>query len=407
MAYGKIVATYQAATPVYLGNERPETPATRLREASFKGVLRFWWRALFWQAFWERAGSDEEQALKLLRQAEGELFGAASDKGASTGRQALFRLRSHVEHKGREKDNPSGIGWNYLLGQGLGGRTPAFHAGAIFRVELLLKPGLTAAQEGQLLKALVALGLFGGIGARSRRGVGSLCIHALTAESVKLPDHAVPSDARQLAETCKWLGLPATCPQPPYSAFSQDARVWAQKLSSPIKTGIEKFGYAFQQYRSYHTETGNPNFPEDHHEMLKAVRGTPPAKAPKRAIFGMPHNYFFKSEYDKLCRQFRRNGMREKEARRKAASYAKASLNFPNGDDRRASPFFIHGHIFPIRNETAIIQTLLPAPFPSNVVKVRTKRLGKSDDVPFDSSGWIHITNFSDGLKGNIQLFEQ
>ena len=39
---------YRIATPMFLGGENQQADATQFRNASFKGALRFWWRALNW-----------------------------------------------------------------------------------------------------------------------------------------------------------------------------------------------------------------------------------------------------------------------------------------------------------------------------------------------------------------------
>ncbi len=398
MPFNKIVATYEAATPVYLGNASPSETATRLREASFKGVLRFWWRAVFWQHFWEKAEHDEKHALALLKKAEGELFGSASDDLG--GRQARFYLRTFVEAEGDKNKNPRGVGWNYLLGQGLSRREPAFNAGSIFRVELLFRPGLRDEQEEQLLKALMALGLFGGIGARSRRGVGSICLQELDSHS-----GFIPINKDDLKRVFKMLGLPAKCGMPPYSAFSKLSTVWIYDTNKSMRNLVDDFGYEFLSYRSYYnvnrekprlsTPKEHPNFPSDHDEMLKAARGTPPSQAPQRAVFGIPHNYFFKrSVYDKEISRGT-----EKRLARKLAS---VEVSLPK-DGRRASPFFIHNHIFPNAKEGIIIQALLPSPFHSDELVISSKRLKQPCTIELNID-WDVIRKFSNHLKNNTQL---
>ena len=383
MPFNKIVATYKAATPVYLGNEDPSVPAKRLREASFKGVLRFWWRALFWQEFWEKAKHDEGCALALLKQAEGELFGAASDN--KRGQQALFCLRAYVECKGQKADNPEGVGWDYLRGQGLAHREPAFNAGSIFRVELLLKPRIKEAQEEQLLKALVALGLFGGIGARSRRGVGSLSIQ-------KLNKGQVPNTAKDLTKIKQWLSLPAKCPLPPFSAFSELAESWFQEeKGEKAPRLIGDFGCHLMDYRSYYQvdcsanngagkinlqKKSTPNFQADHDNMLLVAQANYPQQAPERAVFGIPHNYYFRSL---------RKGV---------------EVHHPNYD-RRASPYFIHAHVFP-DGSSGIIHSLLPAPFPENSLQVKQTRVPRGQrpfitTVPF-MPNWNVVRAFMRGF---------
>ena len=70
----EIEATYRVVTPMFCGGAEPETHA-ELRLSSFKGVLRFWWRALAWS----RLGGD----LGRIKQHEDALFGSA-DGGQSS-----------------------------------------------------------------------------------------------------------------------------------------------------------------------------------------------------------------------------------------------------------------------------------------------------------------------------------
>ena len=70
----EIEATYRVVTPMFCGGAEPDKRA-ELRPSSFKGVLRFWWRALAWS----RLGGD----LGQIKQQEDALFGSA-DGGRSS-----------------------------------------------------------------------------------------------------------------------------------------------------------------------------------------------------------------------------------------------------------------------------------------------------------------------------------
>ena len=64
----EIEATYRVVTPMFCAGAEPEQAELRL--PSFKGVLRFWWRALSWS----RLGGD----LAKILEEEAELFGSSS-----------------------------------------------------------------------------------------------------------------------------------------------------------------------------------------------------------------------------------------------------------------------------------------------------------------------------------------
>lgn len=95
--------------------------------------------------------------------------------------------------------------------------------------------------------------------------------------------------------------------------------------------GIELMRYRGWGYRNPITgrhevagQLAEQNFCDDHHWMLGAVKGSCPPSLPRRSVFGLPHNYFFKSD----------------NAKAEVAPSAK-------GRTRRASPLFIHLHRFP------------------------------------------------------------
>ena len=62
-----IEAAYQVVTPLFCAGADPKRP--ELRCASFKGVLRYWWRALAWRRFGgdlDAIRQNEEPLAKLL-----------------------------------------------------------------------------------------------------------------------------------------------------------------------------------------------------------------------------------------------------------------------------------------------------------------------------------------------------
>ncbi len=67
MATTEIEATYRVTTPMFCGGVNQQEAELRL--PSFKGVLRFWWRALAWS----RLQGD----LKAIKREEDALFGSA------------------------------------------------------------------------------------------------------------------------------------------------------------------------------------------------------------------------------------------------------------------------------------------------------------------------------------------
>lgn len=70
---------YRIVTPMFLGGEAQQADPTQFRNASFKGALHFWWRALNWGRALKQAGGEQGAALRYLHTLEGDLFGLASD----------------------------------------------------------------------------------------------------------------------------------------------------------------------------------------------------------------------------------------------------------------------------------------------------------------------------------------
>jgi len=82
-----IEATYRIVTPMFIGGANHD-PSDGIRPPSFKGALRFWWRALNWGKFYQKNNRDEAAALKALHQEEARLFGSAVKDGK--GGQGVF-----------------------------------------------------------------------------------------------------------------------------------------------------------------------------------------------------------------------------------------------------------------------------------------------------------------------------
>jgi len=179
-----IEATYRIVTPMFIGGANGE-PSDGIRPPSFKGALRFWWRALHWAKFYK---GDEAEALKALHKKECELFGsAAKDK---KGGQGIFLLTISKQLSTGEliSDWPkanTGAGYlAYGILENKGGKsgkaTPhkkGIKEGSNFTAQLVFKNNAEQKDIESIEKALEALGLLGGLGSRgSRRGMGSISL---------------------------------------------------------------------------------------------------------------------------------------------------------------------------------------------------------------------------------------
>jgi len=179
-----------AVTPAFLGGAEPNQRA-ELRSASFKGLLRYWYRALDGEyrstmagqgPSWEQHffGSTETgQSPCLLRirpwsegDARWERSRYVRPLGSGAGQGGFQR------GTGRQGEN--GIQYlGYSLTLGGNDRKAIFPHGGSFGLRALLRPGWDSAEVRRAwTAALWLLVHIGGVGTRSRRGLGSLRIEA-------------------------------------------------------------------------------------------------------------------------------------------------------------------------------------------------------------------------------------
>lgn len=374
-----IEARYRIVTPMFIG-DADQTPADGIRPPSVKGALRFWWRALNWGKIRVHHANDHS-ALHELHEQEALLFGCGGSVYDNDKRkeqrlppigQSRFRLQ--ITTKNIKITSPTlsnaESGLLYLLGQGLYDHNKGILRQAItsqakktgtVTIKCLLHPKITAQQRATLEQALLALGILGGLGSRSRKGFGSLAIEYINAEKYTAPE----STAALKTVLNNWKSAVA---EPSFTAFSALTRI-DQSLSgrsnndNPLDL-LNQAGREQQFFRSW-GNSNNPSgehqvngkkawqrFPQSHHLMQKVANGEMPNAIPDKAVFGLPQNYFFSSNNKSV--EF---SLKEEER------------------SRRASPLFIHVHQFP-NGESILIQSLFPAVFLEEGAKLAFKARG-------------------------------
>ena len=180
-----LTATYRVVTPMFLSGA--DQNAAELRLPSFKGALRFWWRALA-----------KERDVRTLRDAEDCLFGSTRT-GASRVRMRLVDLSTAdgVQNKFSRNAWQSYIGYGLIDKPGQAQRH-FIKPGSTFAVRL---DGFRVDETARkhLMDALIALGSVGGLGSRARNGWGSLTLTSLVDKDGK---HLwrVPTDVHQLKD---------------------------------------------------------------------------------------------------------------------------------------------------------------------------------------------------------------
>lgn len=341
----RLEADFLVTTPMFLGDAHQE--AHSIRPPSIKGALRFWWRTLQWP----RIIAEEKEvpaALKRLHLEEADMFGLAAGHEKGEG-QARMTLR--VERDDTTSGRPStSQAVQYLLGQGLyhfreGVLRDAIQPGGRFSMVLVGRPGSRAPSQAQwqgLEEAVLAFGLLGCLGARARKGLGSVSLQALDGGTSKVPESV--DEYRQALETLlAKLPLEGTA-LPPFTAFSGLTRLDISLKGDNPAALLDHLGNQMQLYRGYgrndmvNGQKAEKNFADDHDEMLKVAKGRAPQTAPRRTVFGLPHNYFFSSDKVKL------------------------EISTQAGGDRRASPLFLHVHQLPGGGCLAT-QLIMPAVF--------------------------------------------
>jgi len=372
-------ARYRIVTPFFAGGADPKKFGG-IRPPSIKGALRFWWRALQWQAHFDRAGHNPVAALRSLHAAESRLFGTSADQGA----QAKFLLS--VEETGLSPNRPPkpGPGNGYLLGQGLYrgsySNEDKGRAGGSFTLHLLLHPSVTDEERRSLEEALLVFGLLGGIGSRARHGLGSVAIQELACEGAQ-PFFTVPQTLDALKAALAPL-VQRQAPLPPFTAFSRETRIDVSLTGSDPWTLHDQIGKEEMRYRSYGRNgkvldtPSERNFRDDHDLILNFLQSGKADKAPRRIVFGLPHNYFF-------------------------SSLKKNVEVIPGKHERRASPLFLHIH--PIEGgRFAAIHALIPATFLPPEEGIRLEA-GKEVTVPARVD-WKILHTFLDRFPNRITV---
>jgi CRISPR-associated protein Cmr1 len=414
-----LIARFSLVTPMFLGGASHEAEA--IRPPSLKGALRFWWRALNWREAQAAHPDDPAAALSELHKKEARLFGASADfapvngKKSQTGGQGVFLLAVKPEGKFLPW-NPQGMGqsqhpgWIYLLGLGLCKyekkksqfdlTRQAFATGS-FRVELRFRSNASPEDRLSVAEALRLFGLLGGLGAKTRRGWGSV---ALTQLCIGGEPQALPGNAAEYREAVLAFLQGAPADLPPFTAFSAQSQINLTHQANDALRLLESVGEDMLRFRSngrvadsggrrIMSETRQPSelrFWDDHELMFKALRG-PVGKLPQRLVFGMPYSVQFSKNGGEIVMQKTANEKRE---------------NDEPDFERRASPLLIHLH--PVsQGQFAAVQMFLPArylPAGEKVVMARKfngKSGGEVGQAEFQPDWQIIGQEYFDSLRQN------
>lgn len=326
----KICANFIITTPMFLGGADNQSSA-ELRPTTVKGVIRFWFRAIRYGKY---------QDYNKVKEVEDVLFG-------STDSQSSFILKVNsenikVETRKVQISNLFSDPEIAYLGYGLFQKTRRreFYRtylvpGKRFTVELILKPKSKGEQYfEELIRTIEALGLFGGLGSRSRRGFGSV-----TLESIYIDDRrkwSAPRSRKELRKAYEdfYSSIDICEKIPEYTAFSSDTKTIILEEFNNYREALKSVGRAMIDFRR--------ECDEDTDIVLDALGGRDIHKHPERVVFGLPHNYFIRN-------------------------LGKVDINpiIDSTEMRRASPLFIK--IISIKESSNIkyipVMTLFPSKF--------------------------------------------
>ncbi|MEM0498639.1 MAG: type III-B CRISPR module RAMP protein Cmr1 [Methanothrix sp.] len=365
-----IEARFTIVTPLFMGGADPKVP--ELRVPGIKGALRFWWRALAWS--W--CGGD----LSRIRDLEGQIFGSTKN-GQSKVIMDLSGANADAEHtndrlfesekrQGKKRQKCQGL---IYLGYGPidGGELTRCYLKTPLDATLRIRIRPTRSNKApehydeseikdQISKALIAMGLFGGLGARSRRGFGSFNLTELNVDGKT--DFKCPGGLKELEASIKrfFEDLDLYNGLPEYTAFSSDTEVCLfENTSADSLELLDMVGRAMMAYRlgtkkrSGKAFVKSGGFKKDT-ELAKRALNSKVSEHPRRLFFGLPHNYHFK------------NSKKNLEIR-------------GENHDRRASPLLIH--VQKLGTEYAAVAALMPARFLPEGEKILMRAIEEKEET--------------------------
>lgn len=339
----RLEAEFHIVTPCFLGGADQNTAEVRL--PSLKGALRFWWRALAYASF--------DGCIRQLAQREEYLFGS-SKQGQSRFLMHVMKATPTTNQSGAVTNNRNGI--RYLYGQ-QSPRQCLWHD-TQFTLCVMAR---TSADLEELVPALKLLGLLGAVGNRSRKGFGSLTLANLKRNGEIQWSQPATLEIYRDTLHCLLEGPRRWQEEPEISAFSRHARVdFLMQGNDPIDL-MDKYGIAMMQYRH------KANFQQDHDWFYG--EDPSPTFHPRRAVFGLPHNYFKRPDINASVR--------------------------PATHERRASPLFFHVHRYD-RDRYGGMALLMRSRFLPHGEQIRLKRSLRPPDrsrVPA-CPDWSVLTDF-------------
>jgi len=420
----------EAVTPLFLAGADPNDHA-EIRAPSIKGLLRYWYRALdpdygsHEADYFGSTTTGQSPCLLRIRAKPAAFTGQQQWEGWRDSNTENGRYHKPPFPQGSGKTSTNGI---VYLGYSLAMRPNdrrALPAGTQFTLAVVPRPKCDTAQVRRAwLAALWALVHVGGVGSRSRRGLGSLRIKSWTGwpecSELSLPCQA--ADAKTFIENIQraWSKLaewfPAARPAPllhtvlaPGASFllinrhpckgSPGAAAWEEAL--------HQAGLHLQKYRQ-RRGMGNggdydqvkAHLAEIHKAELGIAAGVTPAllaAGPERAGFGLPLTF----RYDSL------KYPHPNPPASKPGKKVVPEISFAGGDhDRCASPLFIR--VVQLGNCCYPLFVHLPAPLLPAGEKIKGAEADKKNvcTIPHAAGVASVVQSFINAHKGQGILWQ-
>ncbi|MCS7224465.1 MAG: type III-B CRISPR module RAMP protein Cmr1 [Armatimonadetes bacterium] len=383
---GEVTLKIETVTPLFLGGADPRGEP-ELRAASIRGALRFWFRALV-------GGVIGHTNLSALKRQEKEVFGSTN-----TASPVVVRVSS-APHSSTPYSQITGQlgGLQYLFfaarPAGTQPARSAIPAGSSFYLTLKARPGAPQALVDQAFKniyaALWLLTHLGGVGARSRRGAGSLQVVDVRVDVsgdllTGMPDLVVQAShpaalrdeigagLRTLRQALGVSSTPFSSNQSSYDVLDPNfCKIWV--LNKPFPRWQDALDAIGSQFRSFRSRR-QPDYGLVRNFLQTGNR----FHTIQRAAFGLPIVFYFRS-----------------------LSNTRAILQGTD-HDRRASPLFFR--VTKLRNGsfvlvlTLFLATLLP---PEEPLQLRSSNRSLSLNQP----GWSIICDFIHDVNQNIPMLQ-
>ncbi len=281
--------TVETVTPLFLGGANPRG-APEVRAASFRGALRFWLRALLGGVL----GDDPSTVLAH----ESRVFGSTEHASPVVVRVQPGSLATQLFS--RLVAGQPGIGYLFFAARGTRAEPErsAFTAGSTMTVTLSLRLGVEGLEALQgALAAFWLLTRLGGLGARARRGAGSLQVREAAGVPEDLPSFVSSASTPQalqrelhagLGRLRRLVGGPQPVRTPSVFAVLHPAvcRIWVVDRVFPSwLEALEAVGVFLSTFRR---QRSGIEFP-----AVRAASGGRSTLPPmERAILGLPIVFF-------------------------------------------------------------------------------------------------------------------